>query len=402
MMRDPLKRFLCGAIISMYGDWLTTVALVVLLLRVTGSSAAPAGYMVARVVPRIVGAGPGGWLADRHGGARVVACCAVVQGALTASIIPAGHARAVWAIFAAVCLGQLCQGASRAALGTVIPAVTHQGALGPANALFNIGQATALVIAPAVAAPLLVWRGPDLLLALDAASFGLAALVMLTLPPHSYPPQPGRPLRGGMLGLSLVSRDPTLRMLAVAYFAGSMAATVGGSVLVLAAALRFGGAYLVGVLYAAVGAGDLLGGLITLWRRPPRDMRFAITGLGSVAVTAIAGLVVAPAIWIAVIVLGLSGLAETGYVSWGATDMQLRVGAAVLGRVNGVIVLAQSLGMVVGAVSALLLVPRLGWERALTAACCASLAVLALGILGGRRPARAPLASVSEPYRVTR
>jgi len=399
-MRDPLKRFLCGAIISMYGDWLTTVALVVLLMRVTGSSAAPAGYMLARVLPRIVGAAPGGWLADHHGGARVVGGCAVAQGALTAAIIPAGHARAPGVIFAAVCAAQLCQGASRAALGTIIPVVARQDALGPANALFNIGQASALVIAPAVAAPLLVWRGPDLLLAIDAGSFAIAALLMLTLPLRSCP-RGSSPPAGGVLGLSLVGRDPTLRMLAVAYFACAMTATVGGSVLVLAAALRFGGAHLVGVLYAAVGAGDLLGGLITLRRRPPSSMRLAVAALGTVAVSAVAGLVIAPAMWMAVMVLGLSGLAETGYVSWGATDMQRRVGAAVLGRTNGVIVLAQSLGMVVGAVSALVLVPRLGWERALVTAWCASLCVLALGALGRRRGAPARLPAIAEAYQVT-
>ena len=58
---------------SVYGDWLTTVALLVLLFRLTHSPFGPALYMLARVAPRLVGPFPGGALADRFGPARIAA-----------------------------------------------------------------------------------------------------------------------------------------------------------------------------------------------------------------------------------------------------------------------------------------------------------------------------------------
>jgi len=387
---NPLARFLAGSIVSMYGDWLTTVAIMVLVVRVTGSSAAPAGYMLARVLPRILGAGPGGSLADRHSGARIVTVCSLVQGALTAAIIPAGRMGAAWAIFAAVALGQLCQGASRSAMGTIIPSVTENARLGRANACYNIGQASAIVIAPALAAPLLILRGPDLLLGIDAVTFAIAAVLMLSLP-HSKPLRSRRSVRllaGPAAGLRVLGGDPTLRLLAFAYAAEAMSVTVAGSVLVLAAGDRFGGEHFVGLLYAAVGAGDILGGVVTLRRSPPRSMRQVIAILSLVAVLAVAVLTVTTALWMAVVVLAVNGVAETSYVSWGATTMQRRVGSEVLGRVNSVIVLAQSFGMVAGAALALSLVPLLGWAAALLVACSAGAALLGLGVLTSRAPRR--------------
>src|SRR6202035_3767628 len=89
---SPALRLLVAAGTSFYGDWLTTVALVVLLYRLTASPIGPALYIVARSAPRVIGPLPGGVLADRYGPARVVATCAAVQALAPRSIVvAAGH-----------------------------------------------------------------------------------------------------------------------------------------------------------------------------------------------------------------------------------------------------------------------------------------------------------------------
>ena len=109
-------RYFAAVTISAYGDWLTTVALVVLLYRLSGP-AAPAGYMVARVLPRLLTGMAGGALADRLRPQRLIASCAVVQGASTAAIIPSARAGMVWAVYGAVVVAQLAGGLARPALG---------------------------------------------------------------------------------------------------------------------------------------------------------------------------------------------------------------------------------------------------------------------------------------------
>lgn len=388
-MRDPLRRFLFGAILSIYGDWLTTVALVVLVVRVTGSSAAPAGYMLTRVIPRFLGSGPGGALADRVGAARVAAGCAASQGLLTASIIPAGRAGSAAGIYTAVVLAQVVAGISRAATGAIIPSVAAGPHLGSANALYNIGQASAVMVAPAVGAPLLALRGPDLLLLLDAGTFAVAAVLMLTLPAQAVVRDGGESLlQAAAAGIATVRRDACLRTLAAAYFSEAMAVTLAGSVLVLAAHDRFGGASNVGYLYAAVGIGDAAGGLLTLHRDPPAAIRPVVASLGLFAILALAAVVEAHQLWFALVALAANGVGETAYVSWGATAMQRQVDLAVLGRVNGAVVMAANLGMIVGAVLAIALVPTVGWPAALFAGCSlAAVSLVALALSTPTRPA---------------
>jgi predicted MFS family arabinose efflux permease len=94
---------------------------VVLLLELTRSSAAPAAYMLARVVPRLAGAAVGGELADRLRPQRVAALLAALQGALMASIIPAAQHRLVWPIYVAVALSQLLGAVGRPSLMALVP-----------------------------------------------------------------------------------------------------------------------------------------------------------------------------------------------------------------------------------------------------------------------------------------
>jgi MFS family permease len=361
--------------------------MVVLVLRVTGSSAAPAGYMLARVLPRILGASPGGALADRFTGARVVAVCSVFQGLLTVGIISAGRAGVAWAIFTAVAVGQLLNGVSKAAFGAILPTIVTAARIPRANALYQIVSASSLVVAPALGAPLLVLSGPELLLAIDAVSFLGAAILMLTLPLRSTS-RTANPLEGATVGLRLVLADPALRALAAAYLAESIAVTVAGSVLVLAAADRLGGTSVVGLLYAAVGVGDLIGGAVALRLRPRIGGRLVTVTFALLGILGVALFTITHSLVLAMLPLLLNGIGETSYITYGAIDMQTRVSVRLLGRVNAVFVSAQFTGMILGAVLALILVPLTSWPTALFTACCAAIAILAVGVIGlpYRRP----------------
>jgi Major Facilitator Superfamily len=57
LARPGFRRLLIGQAISGLGDWMTTVALIVLVLKVTGSSAAAGGILGLRLLPSLV-AGP--------------------------------------------------------------------------------------------------------------------------------------------------------------------------------------------------------------------------------------------------------------------------------------------------------------------------------------------------------
>ena len=378
-------RYLAGVTLSMYGDWLTTVALVVLLYRLVGP-AAPAGYMVARVLPRLLSGTPGGALADRVPPHRLVAACAVVQGALTLSIVGSVHAGAVWAIYAAVALGQFTGGLARPCIGALVPRVAPPGRLDKANALYGLASSSSIAAGPALGAALLALTRPETLLVIDAITFGVAAVLMLSLRLAAVPAGSRPPTTGALAGFGAVWPDPPLRAMAAAWVNAGLVATAASSLLVLIAK-TIDRDSVVGYLYAAVGAGAVLCGFVVLRYRPKRVSRDVIIGLAAVEAVTLAVLTLHPPLAGALLLLAASGGSGVVWQTWGATEMQRRAHPAELGRVNAVMVTSASLGMLLGASLALGLVPWLGWEHTLFISCCVGLVLLLAGVVAGpQRP----------------
>lgn len=379
--RPRSRRFLAGVTLSFYGDWLTTVALVVLLFRMSGA-AAPAGYMVARVLPRLVSGGPGGALADRVPPHWLVAICALVQGVLTVSIVASSRAGALWAVYFAVALAQFCGGLARPAVGALVPRVAPPESLDRANALYSLGLSSSIAVGPALAAVLLAFTTPETLLVLDAVTFLVAAILMLSLRLRPVPSGEAAGRTGAFAGAQVVWRDPLLRTVAASWASSGLVATTASSVLVLVARTISTDSR-VGFLYAAVGGGAVLCSVAVLRLKPRRISRDLICLFALLEAVTLAVLTLRPPFGVAVVLLAASGGSGIVYQTWGAIDLQRRSQPSLLGRINAVMVTAMSLGMLVGASLALGLVNWLGWERTLFTACSLAVAVIAAGVVVG-------------------
>lgn len=385
-------RYLAAAGASFYGDWLTTVALVVLLYRLTGTATAPALYILARVAPRVLGPAPGGALADRFGPARLAALCALAQGALTGSIIVFASTRVIWAIYAAVAAAQLLGSMSQPAYNAVIPYVATRERLGRVNAVYTAIVETCMLVAPALGALLLLAHvTPQLLILGDAISFFIAAALLLTLktPGHGG----AQNLRGGGMfaGVALVRGDGMLRIYAVGHFCNAFVITALQAVLVVAAAQRFGHDTSVGWFYAAVGGGGLAGSLALLRWLPTNVRRGGIASAVVGELIPLGLFAIAPSFPIAMALLFVSSLFAVLYQTRGAVGLQQRVPKELLGRVNAVVRFALYLGMLLGAVAAAAAAGYVAWDRLLLCvAAGAALFLLAALLTGPGEGARVP------------
>src|SRR5438445_7492679 len=236
-------RYVAAITISWYGDWFTTVAVLVALYRLTGSAVAPTGYMMARVAPRAAGALWGGPLADRLPATRLVASCALLQGSLTASIVAFNHAGIVWAIFAAVALSQGLTGLATPGVRAIPTLIAGSHRLGTINALNSVAYGSAIFVAPALATPVVDQFGPNPALLRDTATFLISALLLLTLPGVGVRRPAGvtAELRSHLAGLRTVWNDSVLRAVTALWFGGHFAATAASAVLVVAARQHCGG-----------------------------------------------------------------------------------------------------------------------------------------------------------------
>jgi MFS family permease len=374
-------RYWAAATLSFYGDWFTTVALVVLLYQLSGP-AAPAGYMLARVVPRVLSSGIGGAFADRFSTQHVVAACALIQALFTISIIPASRLHYVWAVYGAVVITQFAGGVARPGVGALVPRIAPPQRLQRANALYSLGFSSSIAVGPALAAPLLLTKGPEACLAIDAATFVIAAILMGSLRVGRARGAPASVTQGALAGVRAVWGDPLLRVMAAGWMGSALAVTATSSVLVLIARNE-GNIDWVGYLYAAVGGGSVLIGLVVLRYRPDQLTRDTVVGLAIAELLCIAVLTLHLPLWGGMLALGLSGVVSVMWETWATTDMQMRVNPNYLGRVNAAIVLSASAGMFIGALLALTLVPWAGWERALFTACIVSLLILGGSVVFG-------------------
>jgi len=358
---DRSVRLLIAAGVSTYGDWLTVVALAVLLFRLTHQPEAPALYILAKVAPRVLGPTPGGILADRFGPARVAGVCALLQGVLTGAIVICAATGTIWAIFAAVAGAQFLGSMAQPGYAASIPRVTTRARLMRVNATYSGLFESSVLVAPAAGALLLAWLQPETLIAFDAGSFVLAGLLMLSL--RVAPLRDARPsVSERSPALRVVIRDPMLRALGASFFCSAAVITALQAILVVAAAQRFGQDTAVGWLYAAVGAGGVAGSLALLRWKPPTigaagisiGFLLEVVPLGLFAL--VGGLVPALAL------LAFSTAAAALYQTRGQTAVQERVRPEILGRVSGVLRLLLYSGMLAGAVAAAALVNVVGWS----------------------------------------
>lgn len=355
---------------SFYGDWLTTVALVVLLYRLTNNSPlGPALYMLARVAPRVIGPFPGGALADRFGPARVAVGCAAVEGVLTAFIVVFANLGVIWPIYVLVAAAQLFSSGSQPCYAALVPGVTDARGLGRVQGAYSALNSSSIMVAPAAGALLLPFIAPQALIAVDAATFFFAAAVLTTLVGASRKAEVQHVPGTMSAGIPIVVHDPMLRFLAAASISNAAAVTALQAVLVVAAAQRFGHDTVVGWLYAAVGAGALLGTLPVIRRTPGHVGLSPIMAASALELGGLALFVVVPILPIALALLFLSSMGATLYQTRGTIGLQQRVPTPLLGRTSAVIRFALYLGMLLGAIAALSLVEPFGWESTVLIVC---------------------------------
>ena len=354
--------------------------------------------MLARVAPRVLGPTPGGTLADRFDPSRVAAGCALVQGILTATIVLVAQHGIIWAIFVTVAIAQFVNALSQPAYGALLPRLTSPDSLGRANGLLNSLFASSILVAPAIGALALPHTTPELLIAVDAGTFIIAAGILLTLRIPPTQRDAGVSNGGAAAGLPLVRRDSLLRSSAAAVLGNTAVITALQAVLVVAATQHFGRDVDVGWLYAAVGGGSLIGSLSFLRSNPKRIRRRDIITFTATELLAFSAFVFVVNLPIACLLLFVSSLSGVAYQILGSIALQQRTPTELLGRTTGVMRSAMYIGMLIGAIAALALVQPLGWEATVLIVCAGAFVLLIVATVTGPRPALAstPLSDIPE------
>lgn len=332
LRRNPrFRRLWLAHATSRAGDAFNTVALVVLVYRLTGTGRGVAATVAFEVLPFVLLGPVAGVVADRYPRRRVMVLADLGRAALAGVIVVAhGHVAVAYAVAFGLSVGALL---FNPAASSLVPDTVADDELVDANAaLWTVAVVAQILLAPAAGA-LIAWAGIGAAFAVNAASYLGSALWLSRLDAGRTPAAgAARGWAAAREGVRAVRASSLLGRLAVVQVLASLSAgATGGLLVVLAADLGVGSGGF-GLLLAAIGVGAATGPLLLRRFIRPGDKRGLFGPMvlrGGVDLT----LAVAQQPIVAGAALGLYGVGtSTGMVAYQST-LQTVVPPAVRGRV---------------------------------------------------------------------
>ena len=174
-------RLWIGQGISFVGDFVSMVAMVILVVELSGSAAAVGGLLVARLVPTL--ASPlAGVLADRLDRRAVLVACDLARAAL---ILGAVFARDLAVLYAISFLIGAARTLFNPTIRAAFPSVVGGGDLTRANALISGTFSVSIAVGPALGGLLVAYTGVEAAFVLDAATYLISAAFLALVPLYS-------------------------------------------------------------------------------------------------------------------------------------------------------------------------------------------------------------------------
>lgn len=332
------RRLWAGQLVSGMGSQLTIVAVSYQAYRLSHSTLIVGLIGASQLVPLLAGAIWGGSLADARDRRTILIFTQVAMAAASAGLVvnaALGHPR-VWVLFVCSAAAAGFQGMDWPARRAALPMLVPDDDMTNAIALQTMVQQVALVAGPALAGVAIAAIGFSAVYAIDVATYGVALVVALLLP--SLVPSGGgtpmgvRSIRDGFRHLR------GQKLLASTYLIDLNAMIFGMPRAVfpaLGTELYGGGAGVVGLLYAAPGAGALVGSMFTGWCARVRHQGRAIAACVVVWGTTIALFGVIPVLWIGLALLAVAGGADVISAVFRQAVQQRTVPEQLQGRLSG-------------------------------------------------------------------
>lgn len=264
------RRVLAGLTVSQIGDWLYNVALVVFVYDATHSAAWVGIVTGLRITPYIVFGPLGGEIADRFERRAVMIVCDLVRIGLMLGL--AVVAQTNGPVFLAGVLAFLTTAAGTPyapSTAAMTPELVGEDDLAAANGIESAVQNISIIIGPAIGAGLLALGSPAMAFYVNAATFGLSAIVVFSVRTRSRATTAEAAAAAGTWkrvreGVGAIAGSRAARILVAFIIATSFIYGTDTVLFVLIAKEKLGtGADGYGALLAALGVGGLLASFVT-------------------------------------------------------------------------------------------------------------------------------------------
>ncbi|NHA67365.1 MFS transporter [Phycicoccus flavus] len=397
--------YLGSRTVGLLGSTAATVALAFAVLDLGGSATALGQVLAARTLPMVLLLLFGGVLADRLPRALVLqasnVASALLQG-VTAVLLLTGHAP-LWGVVVLQALLGAANGVGFPAMAAMVPALVPAAELQRANALVSMSRGLTAIAGPSLGTLLVVTAGSGWAVLADAATWGVAALLLVPVRRLAdVTARPAAPRAGVVTELREgwdLFRSTTWLWLVVAAF-GVLNAITGGAWLTLGPALaeRTIGRQEWGWVISAEAVGALVATAVLLRVRLPRPLLLGVVAVSLLGVPLVV-LGAAPHVVLLVAAAAVAGVGlEVFGMGWNLA-MQEHLPEQHLSRAYSYDALGSMVAVPVGQLLFGPLGDRFGLAPVVTAAGVLYLAV-ALGLLAARSVRTLPRVAQPEPATV--
>jgi MFS family permease len=337
------RLFFFGQLVSVAGTWMQTVAQSFLVLGVTHSGTQLGLTTAARFLPMFVFGPIGGVFADRLDKRRVLYVTQTLAGLLAAAfaVLIATHSIRLWIIYLlALALGFVNvfdNPARQSFISEMVSAEDLPNAVTLNSVAMNMarvfGAAAGGVIAAAIG---LAWCFGCNALSFAAVLISLAAMRRGELFPAARLARKKRQVRDG---LRYVRSQPELLVpLLMIAVIGTLAWEFQVTLPLMASQAFGGGAATYGVMASVMGAGAVVGGLISAGRARPRARALCLAAIGwGIAILAAAA---APTLTLELVAMVFVGYGSITFNALAKTTLQLAAKPTMRGRVMALWALA--------------------------------------------------------------
>jgi MFS family permease len=214
-----LRLLLGGLVVSATGSWAYNVALMVFVFDRTHSLTWVGAASIGRFLPALLFSAYGGVIAERFERVRVMVAsdlaCLVWQLGLAAVAALDGPVTLAIVLSALTAVSNIVYNPAVAAM---LPQVAGEDDLAAANALNSTIENLTVITGPAIGAILLAFSNPETVFVLDAATFGVSALLVSRMRARSRPVDvteggDAGPLRQMVVGARTIMALPAARVL---------------------------------------------------------------------------------------------------------------------------------------------------------------------------------------------
>ncbi|MFG2447005.1 enterobactin transporter EntS [Nocardia fluminea] len=351
----PFRCAFAARLVSVLGLGLLMVALPLQVYQLTGSTLQVAGIATATAAALFAGSLAGGVIADRCDRRTVIQWSRSAAGAgfLILGINAVLPDPMLSVIYLAAIIDGLAGGVSGSALMALVPMIVGRDKIAAAGALTALTTDVGTMITPAIAGVLVAQAGVSVAFFLCAGATAATVGLITAIGPAPPPVRDlQNPLRELAIGIRFAVQHKSIRIILLT---GLIAMLVSGPLVLLPAYADVelnAGPGTLGLLYAAPGAGAVIGSLTSGWMSRTRYNGPAL--LISLALMPLG--VIAAGLWshAALVFLGLAGfgLARAVNIVLRYTLLQQQAPEELRGRMAGLLMVQSVTGTAIGSMVA--------------------------------------------------